>query len=678
LAFAGGAVLKFLSQTDSFSDGVDRLKSRLGAVVSNVGKQTVDALSSKSGFLSKFFQVYAEGWGAFTKESKEAGDAAAVFTGKLQDLEDATQINEQQNQETQNQVANYRLQAKNRKLNEDEKQALLDKADKAERTQQEKTVKLHQDQLTELSNYALKSLDINTDLNDKEVQKQAERLKNGDIALANQLLNQNKISKDAYESLRQAYAKRNSDQQQANQALEKIQNDQDKFAQQAESKAEAARAAAKKRADELNKIEEDKHKSELAIMQSNLTARQFEFEQINADIDKRIRVYKKFNGDTTLLEQERQIKIGELTQKFQEEDLKSIRQYNRQAEDLRINSITDSDEKRRAQSEASDRRRIEDLDDTLLEYARRQAMGEEGITDLITSAQEVRNGLQKAYDENRLHEQQETEDKLKATRQASEQQTYQDAVDLTNHLQEEYEKRQQMNAELATSYGNVAGAVADLAGKQTTLGKVALVAQKAFAIAEIIINSERAKSAVLLKYALLETQAAAIPIVGEFLIIGLEVAKATELAAITTQEVASVAVTAAQTIASVAGKAKGGLHYDSDGNGTLLSGPGSGTSDSMNARLSNGEAVINARSTTMFKPLLSEINAAGGGVRFATGGIYAGYNDINAARSQNISAQLTSAQLLTAIRTMPAPIVLVQDINDGLSQQAKVQDNASF
>jgi hypothetical protein len=224
----------------------------------------------------------------------------------------------------------------------------------------------------------------------------------------------------------------------------------------------------------------------------------------------------------------------------------------------------------------------------------------------------------------------------------------------------------------------VAGAISDLAGKQTTLGKVALVAQKAFAIAEIIINSERAKSAVLLKYALLETQAAAIPIVGEFLIIGLEIAKGVELAAITTQEVASVAVTAAQTIASVAGKAKGGLHYQSDGNGALLNGPGSGTSDSMNARLSNGEAVINARSTTMFKPLLSEINAAGGGVRFATGGIYAGYNDINAARSQNISAQLTSAQLLTAIRTMPAPIVLVQDINDGLSQQAKVQDNASF
>jgi hypothetical protein len=90
-----------------------------------------------------------------------------------------------------------------------------------------------------------------------------------------------------------------------------------------------------------------------------------------------------------------------------------------------------------------------------------------------------------------------------------------------------------MNAELATSYGNVAGAISDLAGKQTTLGKVALVAQKAFAIAEIIINSERAKSAVLLKYALLETQAAAIPIVGEFLLIGLQVAKATELAAIT-------------------------------------------------------------------------------------------------------------------------------------------------
>lgn len=51
--------------------------------------------------------------------------------------------------------------------------------------------------------------------------------------------------------------------------------------------------------------------------------------------------------------------------------------------------------------------------------------------------------------------------------------------------------------------------------------------------------------------------------------------------------------------------------------GGLVNGAGSGTSDSVSARLSNGESVINARSTSMFKPLLSAMNEAGGGRAFA-------------------------------------------------------------
>ena len=53
--------------------------------------------------------------------------------------------------------------------------------------------------------------------------------------------------------------------------------------------------------------------------------------------------------------------------------------------------------------------------------------------------------------------------------------------------------------------------------------------------------------------------------------------------------------------------------------GGLVEGFGTGTSDSISARLSKGESVINARSTRMFKPLLSAINEAGGGRAFASG-----------------------------------------------------------
>lgn len=50
--------------------------------------------------------------------------------------------------------------------------------------------------------------------------------------------------------------------------------------------------------------------------------------------------------------------------------------------------------------------------------------------------------------------------------------------------------------------------------------------------------------------------------------------------------------------------------------GGLVYGPGTATSDSVPARLSNGESVINAKSTAMFGPLLSSLNQAGGGVAF--------------------------------------------------------------
>jgi hypothetical protein len=58
--------------------------------------------------------------------------------------------------------------------------------------------------------------------------------------------------------------------------------------------------------------------------------------------------------------------------------------------------------------------------------------------------------------------------------------------------------------------------------------------------------------------------------------------------------------------------------------GGLVVGPGTGTSDSITAKLSNGESVINAKSTKMFAPVLSAINQAGGGKaipNFANGGL---------------------------------------------------------
>lgn len=58
--------------------------------------------------------------------------------------------------------------------------------------------------------------------------------------------------------------------------------------------------------------------------------------------------------------------------------------------------------------------------------------------------------------------------------------------------------------------------------------------------------------------------------------------------------------------------------------GGYIDGFGGTRSDLIPAMLSNGESVINAQSTAMFRPLLSSINAIGGGKRFADGGMAIG------------------------------------------------------
>lgn len=58
--------------------------------------------------------------------------------------------------------------------------------------------------------------------------------------------------------------------------------------------------------------------------------------------------------------------------------------------------------------------------------------------------------------------------------------------------------------------------------------------------------------------------------------------------------------------------------------GGLVEGSGSGTSDSIDAKLSNGESVMTARATSMFPGILSIINQTGGGVPIYPSGVVGG------------------------------------------------------
>lgn len=98
--------------------------------------------------------------------------------------------------------------------------------------------------------------------------------------------------------------------------------------------------------------------------------------------------------------------------------------------------------------------------------------------------------------------------------------------------------------------------------------------------------------------------------------------------------------------------------------GGLVTGSGSGTSDSIPAQLSNGESVITAKATQMFAPILSTLNQAGGGV------------PINVAEtsSSTIGEDMLASSFAKGLENMPAPVVTVEEINR-VSNRVKVVEN---
>lgn len=84
--------------------------------------------------------------------------------------------------------------------------------------------------------------------------------------------------------------------------------------------------------------------------------------------------------------------------------------------------------------------------------------------------------------------------------------------------------------------------------------------------------------------------------------------------------------------------------------GGIVGGSGTGTSDSVTAKLSKGESVINEKSTRMFKPLLSTINQAGGGRAFA-GNEGSGGQSVGVVKAFVVADDMTNEQdKLTKIR----------------------------
>lgn len=125
---------------------------------------------------------------------------------------------------------------------------------------------------------------------------------------------------------------------------------------------------------------------------------------------------------------------------------------------------------------------------------------------------------------------------------------------------------------------------------------------------------------------------------------------------------AAIATTVATVLANVA-TAISTVKSAKFAEGGKVVGPGTGTSDSINAQLSNGEYVMTAKATRMFEPMLAAMNAIGSGVPIAS--------------SRNFSV-VQNTQDMTDSFTEAAqeikPVVSVVEITDAQNRVETIQN----
>ena len=127
--------------------------------------------------------------------------------------------------------------------------------------------------------------------------------------------------------------------------------------------------------------------------------------------------------------------------------------------------------------------------------------------------------------------------------------------------------------------------------------------------------------------------------------------------------IAAIATTVATILANIATAIKT-VKSAKFATGGLVTGPGTGTSDSIPAQLSNGESVMTARTTELFAPILSSFNRMGGGVPI----------NITASSNQTMGEDMLARAVAKGVQMIPNPVVSVTEINT-VGKRVEVLEN---
>ena len=667
LVVALGSLVAWFTKTQKGVEAANKIMAALGATINVI----IDRASKLGSALVNLF----------TGNFKKAGeDAKAIFSGIGKEIADETkqawELAEVLNEIDKKEVMLSMSRAANRAEIEKLKKAADDQTLSAQERIKaaEKAAEIEKKDLeiqTELAEARLANTLGYTEMN-REVRKLMEQIKAGDITadevigklgLSESTIEDLKTFRDQFNELQELMEDSYGRQTEQQNTLNSIrQEGADKAKEAKQKELEAVRAAedamlalVKDKREQARKeieltytrkiedlrisLREEENltvKARKAIneqiksleQQKNIELQKLSDEELQKEIDKRTKLISlQLESVKEGSEQEYQLRMqqlasqrdAELADKELTEQMKQAitAKYNKQMDDLAMQHEKDVSEK---QQEAI-RLRIEN---EIMQMQQSGASELEILQEQASQKLELLNNIQQQEGES---EQEFLNRKLQA---------HQEYTDAKKELADKEVEIEQTKLEAIES---VTGGLASAFEALGENNKAFAILSKTLALAEIAINTGKALAAGT-------AQAMSVPFPANLVAIATTIA--TVMANITT---------AINTVKS-AKFATGGL----------VTGPGTGTSDSVPAQLSNGESVMTARATSMFAPILSSFNQMGGGV------------PINVAQSSNqsIGEDMLARAVAKGMLMAPAPQVSVEEFTSVANKVKFLESNGNL
>ena len=419
----------------------------------------------------------------------------------------------------------------------------------------------------------------------------------------------------------------------------------------------------RKMEDELLKLEKESRKKQTQMIEYEY-GRQIEDlrTRLSTETDLTSKAREAINTQIEALEKQKQDALQKLSdeelqkeidnrQKLIEAQLASVEEGSRQEYDLKLEQLQvqreaelagkEMTEEMKAAIEAKYRKQQQDLTDQFNAEVRQKQQEEmrmrmeneimelqnSGVSELEILREQAEQ--KKEIYESILRDNYETDLEYNNAKL----QAWQDYLDAKQELSDKEVEIEQKKQSAMAQITSALGGLLELAGENN---RTAAIAAKTLAIAEVAIAQGVA--------------------------IANAVKTATKSSATWIDMLAAIATVIAS-VTAVMSTATKSIKSAKFASGGLVTGPGTGTSDSISARLSNGESVMTARATEMFAPILSSFNMMGGGVPI----------NVTQTSNQALGEDMLARAVAKGVSEI-RPVVSVEEINT-VSNRVKVLEN---